>query len=68
MRAGASQPPPWAISGRASRRTAAGWRTPQDETGTDEACVRPVAVTMVDLCWEMVLTASVAAAGYAAAR
>ena len=28
----------------------------------------PVAVTVVDLCWGMVLTASVAAAGYAVAR
>lgn len=28
----------------------------------------PVVVTVVDLCWGMVLTASVAAAGYAVAR
>ena len=28
----------------------------------------PVAVTVVDICWGMVLTASVAAAGYAVAR
>ena len=28
----------------------------------------PIGVTMVDICWGMVLTASVAAAGYAVAR
>ena len=28
----------------------------------------PVAVTVVDICWGMVLTASVAAAGFAVAR